>query len=111
MLHPARGSSEVTPSSDGEAPSNIAAHCAQEGIKVDNKRRKQRLQGTMTMTSHNDGQGWGGGWFRREAHFDYCSERQASSGAAHRPLQEASRGGLPKPHIPCEEQAQGLRHD
>jgi hypothetical protein len=53
MLHPTQGSREVTPSSDKEAPSNITAHYAQEGIRVGNKRRKQRLQGTTTLT-HRD---------------------------------------------------------
>jgi hypothetical protein len=55
MLRLAQGSREVTPSNDKEAPSDVAAHCTQEGIKGGNKRRKQHLQGTTTMTSHNDG--------------------------------------------------------
>jgi hypothetical protein len=44
MLHPTQASREVTPSSDKEAPSNIAAHCSQEGVKGSNKRCKQCLQ-------------------------------------------------------------------
>jgi hypothetical protein len=42
MLYPTPASREVTPSSDKEQVSNVAAHCALEGIKGGNKRRKQR---------------------------------------------------------------------
>jgi hypothetical protein len=40
MLRLALGSREVIPSSDKEAPSDVAAHYAQEGIKGSNKMRK-----------------------------------------------------------------------
>jgi hypothetical protein len=45
----------------------IILHCAQKGIKGSNKRCKQRLQETTTMTSHYDGHGWevGGSGVRR----------------------------------------------
>jgi hypothetical protein len=58
---------EATPSSNKEAPSNVAAHCAQEGIKGGSMRRKQRYQGTTTMTIHDDSQYWevGGSDVRR----------------------------------------------
>jgi hypothetical protein len=46
----------MTPSSDKDALSDITAHCAQEGIKGSDKRRKQRLQGTTT--SCDDGRDW-----------------------------------------------------
>jgi hypothetical protein len=58
MLRPKLGSREVTPSSDKEASSDVAAHCAQEGIKGSKKRHKQCLQGTTTTTSHDDGHDW-----------------------------------------------------
>jgi hypothetical protein len=38
ILHPAQGSREATPSNDKEAPSDVSAHCAQEGVKGGNKR-------------------------------------------------------------------------
>jgi hypothetical protein len=57
-IRPAQGSREATPSSDGEAPSDVTAHCAEEGIKGGNKTRKQHLQGTMTTTNHDDGHNW-----------------------------------------------------
>jgi hypothetical protein len=40
MLYPTQGSREVTMSSNKEAPSDVAAHCAQGGIKGGNKRCK-----------------------------------------------------------------------
>jgi hypothetical protein len=43
MLHPTQGSREVTLSSDKEASSDVAVHCAREGVKGGNKRRKQHL--------------------------------------------------------------------
>jgi hypothetical protein len=55
MLRPPPGSREATPSSDKRASFDVAAHYAQEG---GNKRRKQRLQGTITMTSHDDTRNW-----------------------------------------------------
>jgi hypothetical protein len=58
MLRPPPGSREATPSSDKGASSDVAAHYAQEGVKGGNKRRKQRLQGTITMTSHDDTRNW-----------------------------------------------------
>jgi hypothetical protein len=58
MLRPTQGSREVTPSNDKEASSNVTAHYAQEAIKGCNRRRKQRLQKTMTTTYHDDGHGW-----------------------------------------------------
>jgi hypothetical protein len=51
----------VTPSSDNEVPSDVTAHCAQEGIKGGNKQRMQRPQGTTTMTSCDDGHDWKAG--------------------------------------------------
>jgi hypothetical protein len=38
ILCPAQGSREATPNNDKEAPSDVAAHCAQEGVKGGNKR-------------------------------------------------------------------------
>jgi hypothetical protein len=38
MICPTQGSREVTPSSDKEASSDVATHCAQEGIKGSHKR-------------------------------------------------------------------------
>jgi hypothetical protein len=61
MLLTAQGSKEVTPSSNKEAPSDITVHCTQQGVKGCNKRHKQRRQGTMTTTSHDDGHDWGVG--------------------------------------------------
>jgi hypothetical protein len=58
MLCPTQRSREATPDSDKEASSNVTAHCAQEGVKGGNKRRKHCLQGTMSMTCHDDGHGW-----------------------------------------------------
>jgi hypothetical protein len=54
---------EKTTSNDKQAMSDVAAHCAQEGVKGGNKRRKQHLQGTTTtsMTHRNDGHGWEAG--------------------------------------------------
>jgi hypothetical protein len=40
MLHTIQGSREATPSSDKEAPLDVIAHCAQEGIKGGSKRCK-----------------------------------------------------------------------
>jgi hypothetical protein len=48
----------VTSSSDKEVSSDVAGHYAQEGVKGYKKRHKQRLQGTTTMTSHNDSHDW-----------------------------------------------------
>jgi hypothetical protein len=56
MLRPAQSSREMTPSSDKDASSDIAAHCTQEGVKGNNKWRKQHLQGTMI--SCDDGHDW-----------------------------------------------------
>jgi hypothetical protein len=53
----------VTPSSDKEAPSDVAAHYTQEGVKGGNKRCKQRLQGTTTTTSRDDSHDWEAGGF------------------------------------------------
>jgi hypothetical protein len=61
MLCPTQGSREETPSNDKEAPSDITTHSAQKGIKCGNKRRKQHLQGTTTMTSCDDGHNWDSG--------------------------------------------------
>jgi hypothetical protein len=55
MLHSTRGTRGETLSSDKEVPFDVAAHCAQEGIKGGKKRRKQHLQGTTAMASHDDG--------------------------------------------------------
>jgi hypothetical protein len=33
VLRPVRASREATPSSDKEAPFDVASHCAQEGVK------------------------------------------------------------------------------
>jgi hypothetical protein len=54
MFRPAQTSREATPSNDKETPSNIAAHCAQVGVKGSNKRRKQCPLGTATMTNRDD---------------------------------------------------------
>jgi hypothetical protein len=54
MLCPTLGSREATPSSDKESLSDVTAHCTKEGIKCSKKRHKQRLQGFLTMTDHND---------------------------------------------------------
>jgi hypothetical protein len=48
----------VTPSSDKEAPCNIAAYFTQDGIKCGNKRCKQCPLGTVTMTNNGDDRGW-----------------------------------------------------
>jgi hypothetical protein len=56
MFCPTQASREATPSSDKEAPSDVAAHCAQQGVKCGHNRRKQRRQGTMT--SCDDGHDW-----------------------------------------------------
>jgi hypothetical protein len=61
MLCPAQGSREATPSSDKEAPSNVAAHYAQEGVKGGSKRCKQHLQGTTS--THDNGRDWEVGGF------------------------------------------------
>jgi hypothetical protein len=61
MICPAQGSREATPSSDKEAPSDVAAHYAQDGIKGSNKRRKKCLQGTTT--SRDNGHDWEAGGF------------------------------------------------
>jgi hypothetical protein len=60
MLRTTLGSREVTPSSDREAPSDVATHYAQEGVKGRNQRRKEHLHGTTTATttSHDDGHNW-----------------------------------------------------
>jgi hypothetical protein len=46
----------VTLSSGEGASSDVSPHSGREGIKGGKKRCKQRLQGAVTMTSHNDGQ-------------------------------------------------------
>jgi hypothetical protein len=61
MPRPAPASREATPSSNKEASSDIAAHCAQEGVKGSNKRCKQCPQGTTTMTNRDDGRDWDAG--------------------------------------------------
>jgi hypothetical protein len=38
--------------------SDVATHCAQDAVKGSNKRRKQRLQGTTTITNCDDGHDW-----------------------------------------------------
>jgi hypothetical protein len=55
MLCPALGSREATPSNDKLVSSDVTTHYAQEGVKGDNKRCKQRLQGTTTTTSRDGG--------------------------------------------------------
>jgi hypothetical protein len=49
----------VTLSSDRETSSGIPTHDTQEGTKSSKKRRKQCLQGIMTMTDGNDGEAGG----------------------------------------------------
>jgi hypothetical protein len=66
MLRPIQLSGEVTLSSDREAPSDVAAHCAKEGVKGNNNRCRQCPPGTMTTTSrdgtsHDDGRDWEAG--------------------------------------------------
>jgi hypothetical protein len=53
--HPTQYSREVIQSSGNGASSDAATHSGREGIKGGKKRHKQRLQGAMTMTSHDDG--------------------------------------------------------
>jgi hypothetical protein len=54
MPYPIHASREVTPSSDRESPSDVAALCAQGGIKGGNKRRRQRPSGTVITNSHDN---------------------------------------------------------
>jgi hypothetical protein len=61
MLCPAQGSREATPSSDKETPSVVVTHCTQEGVKGGGKRHRQHLQGTTTMTIHDDDHNWEAG--------------------------------------------------
>jgi hypothetical protein len=61
--HHVQVSREVTPSSDKEAPPDIAAHHAQNGVRSGNKRRKQRPLGTATTASHDGDHGWDVGSF------------------------------------------------
>jgi hypothetical protein len=58
MLSPMQGSREATPSNNKEAPSDIATHYAEEGVKGDSKRCKLRLEGTTTMTIRDDSHDW-----------------------------------------------------
>jgi hypothetical protein len=44
----------VTPSSDKEAPFDVAIQSAREGIKVGKKRHKQHPQGATTTTDYDD---------------------------------------------------------
>jgi hypothetical protein len=55
MLRLAQGSREAALSSGEGAPSDIAIHSGREGIKGGKRRHKQRLQGAMTTTDHDDG--------------------------------------------------------
>jgi hypothetical protein len=48
----------VTPSNDKGAPSDVATHCDQEGVKGGSNSRKQCHQGTTTMNIHDDGPNW-----------------------------------------------------
>jgi hypothetical protein len=59
MHHPTQGSREATPSSGTETLPDIAAHGTQKGVTGGRKRRKQRLQGTMTTTDDNNGEAGG----------------------------------------------------
>jgi hypothetical protein len=52
---------KATPSSDREASFDVVVHCAQEGIKGGNKRRKQCLPGTMTMACRDNRHNWEAG--------------------------------------------------
>jgi hypothetical protein len=62
------------------------------------KRHKQHPQGATTTVDYDDGSG-------RNA----CSSGMGCIvTAVHR---EAPRGGLPKPRVPHQAQAQGVRHD
>jgi hypothetical protein len=58
MHCPTQTSREVTSSSDKEASSDDATHCAQYGVKGGNKQCKQRPLGTTTRTSRDDDRGW-----------------------------------------------------
>jgi hypothetical protein len=93
MLHHGQGSRVATPSSDKEALSNVSAHWTKEAIKCGNKRRKQRLQGTMTTTSHDDGHDWeaGGSSARRISTTVHSDKRPARPPLDHfkRLLEEA----------------------
>jgi hypothetical protein len=55
VLCPAQGSFELTPSSGKEAPSDVVVHNVKEEDKGSKNRCKQRPQGTMTTTNHDDG--------------------------------------------------------
>jgi hypothetical protein len=61
MLRPTRGSREASPSSDKEAPSNLAVQYTQAGVKGGGKRCMQHHQVTMTTAIHDDGHDWEAG--------------------------------------------------
>jgi hypothetical protein len=103
MLCPTHGSREVTPSSEKEAPSNVAAHDTQEGVKGGKKRHKQRLQGATTTTNHDDEyDGEAGGSGVRRTSIGTCSGKR--------------RAGLPTDHFKgllkeaCSNHAYPIRH-
>jgi hypothetical protein len=79
MLCQTQGRREVTPSSGEGAPSDIAIHCSRESIKGGKKRHKQRLQGSMTMTDHDDGNNGEAG----------CSSVRCASTIAHNDKRQA----------------------
>jgi hypothetical protein len=67
----------VTLSNDKEAPSNIAARYAQEGVKGGKKRRNQCLQGKTTMINHDDGNDReAGGSGVRHISITVCSDKR-----------------------------------
>jgi hypothetical protein len=55
VLCHAQGSREVTLSSGEGALSDVTIHRGREGVKGGKKRCKQRLQGAMATTDHDDG--------------------------------------------------------